>query len=214
MASQSFGAFEYNLVDVQRLIESHGALSGTGQGRRGLGHITRSGVVMLCAAWELYLEHVLVEGLRFGVAPAGGPGDVPKPVQKQLSRIVKEHKNELKPLELAGEGWRAVLLDHAESKVNSLNTPKAGPVNQLFNKLLGVEELSACWNIGADAVDEFVSARGDIAHRGRHAAYVRIWQLDAYRNSIRSAAIDTDNRVAEHIRDNFPVNRKPWNVTA
>lgn len=60
MASHAFGAFQYNLVDVERLIESHGALSGTGQGRRGLGHLTRAGVVLLCAAWELYLEHVLL----------------------------------------------------------------------------------------------------------------------------------------------------------
>ena len=47
MSSAAFGAFQFNLVDVDRLVKSHDALSGTGQGRRGLGHITRSSVVML-----------------------------------------------------------------------------------------------------------------------------------------------------------------------
>lgn len=212
MASSAFGAFQFNLVDVDRLIESHGVLSGTGQGRRGLGHVTRGGVVMLCAAWELYLEHVLLEGLRFAIYSTGSPADLPTPVQKELSGFVKGHKHELKPLQLSGDGWRDVLGDRATNLVGDLNTPKAGPVNQLFNRLLGIEQLSACWSIGADAVDEFVTARGDIAHRGRHSGYVQMGRLRTHKENMHSAAVDTDNCVAKYVRDNFPVPRKPWNA--
>ena len=40
----------YNLVEVNRLIESHAAMKGAPQGKQGLSHITRSTGVTLCAA--------------------------------------------------------------------------------------------------------------------------------------------------------------------
>lgn len=212
MASDSFGGFKYNLVDVDRLTESHSALSGTGLGKRGLGYLTRSGVMMLCAAWELYLEHVLLEGLRFGASAAESPDDLPMPVQKELSKMVKNDNHELKPLELAGNGWRGVLLDYGEQRVECFNTPKAACVDDLFLKLLGIDGLSDCWSIGASAVDDFVTARGDIAHRGRHSQYVHIGDLRTHRDNICSAAANTDDYVGQHVRDGFPVQRKPWNV--
>jgi len=50
MPSTSFLKFETNmLTDVDRIISSHTQLNHDGRGRRGLGHITRSGVLMLCA---------------------------------------------------------------------------------------------------------------------------------------------------------------------
>lgn len=212
MASDAYGAFQYNLVDVDRLIESHRILSGTGQGRRGLGHVTRSAVIMLCASWELYLEHVVLEGLRFSLRSTSTPSELPMLVQKELSSFVKSHKHELKPLHLSGDGWRDVLEDHATNLIDSLNTPKAGPVNNLFSRILGIEKLSDCWAIGADAVDNFVSARGDIAHRGRHSDYVQMWRLQTHKQNICSSAVDTDNCIAEYVRDHFPVPRKPWNA--
>jgi len=66
------------LDDVDRLIESHGQLNHDGMGRRGLGHITRSGVLMLCAAWELYLEEMLVESVRILIRRATSPNQLPQ----------------------------------------------------------------------------------------------------------------------------------------
>jgi hypothetical protein len=52
------------LTDVERIIVSHAQLNHKGLGRRGLGHITRSGILMLCAAWELYdVDNMLTEFL-------------------------------------------------------------------------------------------------------------------------------------------------------
>jgi len=45
-----FNTFRYNLVEVNQCIESHKALKGTTQGKYGLGNITRSTGVTLCAA--------------------------------------------------------------------------------------------------------------------------------------------------------------------
>jgi len=60
MPSSAYQAFKKNRVDVVRLIDSHGKLHAGTRGKKGLGHITRSGVVMLCASWELYVESLLV----------------------------------------------------------------------------------------------------------------------------------------------------------
>ncbi|MGE4160044.1 MAG: HEPN domain-containing protein [Planctomycetota bacterium] len=211
MSSNSYGTFQYNLVDVDRLVESHAALSGTGLGRRGLGHITRSGVVMLCAAWEMYTEQVLLEGLDFLVNRVASPDQLPKSVQKKLSSYVREHKNELKPLHLAGDGWKTILIEYATSKTNALNTPKSGNLNELYNSFIGIDQISDSWSRTATFVDTFVGVRGDIAHRGRHADYITIPQLSDYRDGICLCVKETDNAISQHIKAVSPARRKPWN---
>jgi len=210
MPSSALSKFETNiLVDVHRLIESHGQLNHQGAGRRGLGHITRSGVLMLCAAWELYLEELLIESARIIVARAASPADLPKKVQKEIAKAVRESKHELKPLDLAGEGWRDVYINHATARVQGLNTPKSANVDTLFLRLVGVPVLSQSWSHGAGTIDDFVSARGDIAHRGRDAQYVIIGSLIAYKDQIVRTVIDSDNALADFLRDNTQ-GRAPW----
>uniref|UniRef100_B3EKE7 Uncharacterized protein n=1 Tax=Chlorobium phaeobacteroides (strain BS1) TaxID=331678 RepID=B3EKE7_CHLPB len=136
------------LVDVDRIIKSHGQLNHQGMGRRGLGHITRSGVLMLCAAWELYLEELAVECARIFIKRIDSPGQLPLPVQKEISKVVRDSKHELKPLELAGNGWATILQNHVGQSVSILNTPKSNNLDPLFKRLLGVEKLSSFWSKG------------------------------------------------------------------
>src|SRR5690606_14126079 len=155
-----------------RLIKSHGKLHDGTPGKKGLGHITRSGVVMLCACWELYAESLLVEGLRHLSAKCESPDQLPLVVQKALAKHVREAKHELRPLALANSGWRDVLISQAQQECAALNTPKAGPLDSLFQKYLGLPKLSDSWGCGAKTLNAFVGVRGDIAHRGRAASYV------------------------------------------
>ena len=64
MPSKAYIEFEKNIVDVDHLISTHAAMNNGGRGKKGLGHITRSGIVMLCATWELYIESLLCESLK------------------------------------------------------------------------------------------------------------------------------------------------------
>jgi RiboL-PSP-HEPN len=65
MPSRSLQIFYYNLLnDINQLIKIHDTLN-KGKGRKSLGHLTRSGVVLLCAAWEVYIEEVLVEAANY-----------------------------------------------------------------------------------------------------------------------------------------------------
>ncbi len=210
MPSSALQKFERNmLVDVDRIIESHGQLNHDGLGRRGLGHITRSGVLMLCAAWELYLEELLVESVRTLIRRADIPTQLPQHVQKEISKTVRESKHELKPLELAGDGWKTVYDNHTTQTIQGLNTPKSTNIDPLFKRFVGIENLSNSWSIGEEALNAFVTARGDIAHQGRDAGYITIINLHEYRAQILRCVIDTDNAMADFIQRKS-IGGSPW----
>src|SRR5215217_5417797 len=150
MPSAAYKLFQENVIDVERLIESHGQLNNGAPGKKGLGHLTRSGVVMLCAAWEVYTEDLLDQ--------------VPKIVQKHLSNLVKNDKHELKPIQFAGAGWRAVYLEYVQRETRSLNTPEPKKLDSLYLEYAGVPMLSSCWTVDAGDISDFIHIRGEIAH--------------------------------------------------
>ncbi|MCV6576279.1 MAG: HEPN domain-containing protein [Cohaesibacter sp.] len=198
------------LVDVERLIESHGTLSHGGKGKHGLGHITRSGIFLLCASWELYIEEVAIEIAGVLSSRATSPHKLPLGAQKELSRMVSNHKNDLKPLELAGAGWEQVYNNHVIEEVRRLNTPKSGPIDEIYKKTIGWEDPSKNWSCGTDFINGFVKIRGDIAHKGSEADYVKIAELrDKYNAGIIKTAIEHDNAACDFVKNNSEGDR-PW----
>jgi hypothetical protein len=168
---------------------------------------------MLCASWELYAESLLVESLRHLCSKCESPHQLPFVVQKELAKHVRESKHELKPLALANSGWCDVVISHAEQQCASLNTPKAGPINNLFHKFIGLERVSDAWACGASTLNEFVGVRGEIAHRGRDARYVPLWKLRDHLVLIDAVAKETDNVVREHLKS-ITGGRQPWQIVA
>lgn len=211
MPSNSLAKFEKKmLVDVKRIIESHRTLNHGGGGRRSLGHITRSGVLMLCASWELYVEELAMEVAGCLACRANDPTLLPLGAQKELSRFVRDHKHKLKPLELAGSGWEQVYTAHVKEVMGRLNSPKADPIDETYKRLLGWENPSQNWTLGKDFINKFVKVRGDVAHRGSDAAYVRIDHLrDNYIVGISATVLEHDNAACDFIYKNS-VGVRPW----
>jgi hypothetical protein len=214
LASTSFNEFRYNIMDARRLHQAHGILSRGTAGKKGLGHITRSGVVMLCAAWEQYQEAVLIEGASFLSQEVSDPNELPTPIKKHLSDFVKVANHELKPMELAGEGWRALYLAVARAETNALNTPKSGNLKKLYKRLLGLEDVTSYWDIGAASIDAFVGVRGDISHRGRNADYIAASVLADYIEMISKAASQNDNALCDYLKSTADTTHQPWRRTA
>lgn len=211
MPSKALRKFESRLVsDVKSLVDTHKELNGPDPGKRGFGHLTRAGVVMLCAAWEIYLEELVRECVSFYCDRVISPRKLPKTPAKEISNYVKNHKHELKPLELAGDGWKNVFQSLCEATIASFNTPKSTVADQLFRKLAGIEKVSESWTVTAAEVDNFVTRRGEIAHKGSEAPYVRIDVLQTDLSHIEKSVRDTDNELAEHIKETTPQGKSPW----
>ncbi len=168
---------------------------------------------MLCAAWEHYCEALIRESVVYLCSNLNTPMKLPKDVQKEISKAVKESSHELRPLHLSGNGWKQVYQDHANALLNALNTPKSGKLNDHFKRLTGITKISDSWSQGENILDDFVSVRGDIAHQGRHADYVTITNLDSYRDQVRRYAVETDNAISEYLKVATANNYKPWNIT-
>jgi hypothetical protein len=183
--------------------------TGTG-GRKALGHITRSGVVMLCAAWELYVEDLLIECTRYLSNNTSKPLELPLQVQKYLAKRVRDNKNELKLLELGGSGWRDVYITYCQNEVRGINTPKTTILEPIYEKFIGLKNLSDMWTIGGTYITDFVSVRGDIAHNGRSSSYINLWELIQYNDSIKFTAKEMDNKVCDYIFGLVTHTIQPW----
>lgn len=214
MASAAFDEFRYNVLDAKRLHQAHGIVSAGTPGKKGLGHLTRSGVVMLCAAWERYNESVIVEAAGYLARAISAPNNLPLSVRKHLSAIAKKHAHELKPMELAGEGWRTLYVAQATDEISSLNTPKSGNLKVLYERFVGLSDVSVFWSIGAKPVDDFVSTRGDIAHNGRKAPYINTAVLLDYISMIENVAAEHDNKFCDYLREVSGTQYQPWRRTA
>ncbi|MDB2681153.1 HEPN domain-containing protein [Opitutales bacterium] len=211
MPSTSLQNFEKHLIkDVSRLINSHSYLNHKGGGRRSLGHITRGGVVMLCAAWERYIEDVLLDSARYLSVNLDSPKTLPKDVQKTIAKEIKKDDHELRCLDLAGDGWKDFYLEKIEEETDRINTPKSSVVDDLFKRFVGLPDLSTNWTAGANKIDDFVKARGEIAHTGSEATYIRIGNLTDYQDIVIQTVVETDLYLANHLQPLSTNGKTPW----
>lgn len=215
MPSQTRRLFVNKLIpDVRHLIENHEELNPPGRGRRYLGHITRSGVVMLCAAWELYAEEIVGEAVNFLVKDCEDPDFLPDHVKGKIAKAAKNDSHDFGALRLCGSGWKQVYYQAAMKDCARLNTPKFGPVSEIFKDWLNIhpDELENGWRHTREELNEFVALRGEIAHRGADAGYVRRDRLMELVRMIDAIVVDTDNLLARRLRETSNSGRRPWNI--
>ncbi|WP_449040512.1 HEPN domain-containing protein [Paracoccus sp. (in: a-proteobacteria)] len=203
------------VIGVEKLVDSHHELNPAGRGRRNLTHLTHGGVLMLCAAWELYVEDALREAVGKLIENESDPNKLPDRVKRKIAAAAKNDKHDWGVLRLANNGWKEVYLDAVNADCDALNTPKFGSIATLYQNWLDVShnELAAAWRSDRDDINAFVTLRGDIAHRGSGAAYVRRDDLCQYIDIIKNTVIDTDNFLAHHVRRLSHGIVRCWNVT-
>lgn len=206
-ARRTFGHFP--LRDVRMLRDMHRAQH-QGQGRP-YSVLTRSGIFLLCAAWELYCEEVIAESVEHLLGWCENPLNLPERPRRTLVQAVSSDKHELAALRLAGDGWKQYYRDRSNKKLGDLNTPNAENVTDLFGALVGVDVLPVLDPISA-RLTTFIGKRGDIAHRGAQAGHVRINDLEADIEFICNAVRDLDNFLIAPLR--AIIGERPWNRAA
>jgi histone H3/H4 len=168
-----------SIPDVARLLEFHAKETGEGRGRRRpeIQVVSRSAVVLTCAYWEAFCEDLTAEALRHLADHAARGTDLPKELKKSLVKDLADDKYELAAWWLADDGWKQVLRDRADLLVSeddrSLNTPKSKQVKEFFKKHVGITDITIHWDWHKNPasrttqrLDDFVTLRGSIAHRG------------------------------------------------
>jgi hypothetical protein len=209
MPSDAYGEFLDNLTDVHRLVALHRSLSGSGRGRRGLGHLTRGGLLLLCAAWERYVETVVLESGHFLTTMLPGFAALPAAVHQRVTQYANG-SNTWTVADLATPAWTVVYLDAITDRTSHLHTPKHGKLKALYTNHLGVLDIGQSWGAGTNTIDAFVALRGEVAHRGGQSQYIRFSKLLNAGETIKRTVRDMDNFLSDHTRSLVVPPRRPW----
>ena len=207
MPSQARLNFENNLLkDVHELLDIHKQKH---KGKRGKPKsvYTRSGVFLLCAAWELYVEDAALAILEHVLSRSSHPDKLPKRVQETVAAAVRE-REEIFALQMAGDGWKSFCRKIVEERVSALNSPTAPKVGAIYKECLGIE-VGPILGPETKRLKEFVAKRGAIAHQGVKAGFVGIGDLESDYKYICNLVEKFDNALVDIVRDSSGA--RPWN---
>lgn len=206
MPSQSYFDFLELLEDVDQLRITHLEYSKGLRGRKKLGYLTRSSIVMLCAAWERYNENILLECIDKILETNIEATSLSKHIKEYLSIKVKENKNNIYPIELADNGWKNLWKGYAINDTNSLNTPNSENLNKLFKRFIGIEDFTKMWHEKSiTKINDFIKVRGEIAHNGSKAKYVRFDTLLHNIETIIANTIQIDYSLSQYLKTTFNI---------
>lgn len=140
MPTKSYGKFLKNMETVTRLEETYDEIrcQRGRPGRAAYDHITRSAIIFLASAFEVYIEDVTKECCRQHISFAGEAKNLPHDVKDAINKYVKKDSNATPPIELCDIGWKDVYRGLVDKETAKFNTPKKG---KLGNCLVAYWEL-------------------------------------------------------------------------
>ncbi len=212
MPSQARQAFDRSAQDVERLLQIHADVGGDAQGRRfGLEVLNKSAIVLITAVWEAYCEDIAAEALEHLVSNVPSGSQLPKELKKRIIVDIKADHNELAMWDLADSGWKARaqarLASLTAERNRRLNTPKSDQIDELFAAAIGLPKVSESWPWkkmsvakAKEKLDNYVTLRGAIAHRGAAAAGVKKAQVTDYFRHVKRLVGKTGGRVNAHVK--------------
>lgn len=211
MPSTAYKEYAQNLIDVHRLLIAHRKASAARPGKRGLGHFTRGGLVLLCAAWERYAESALEESAKFLISKLSSINDLPARAKKKTVDYANSGKGSYGAADIYKPIWGNIFLEAIKPRIDALNTPKHKELKILFETFLDISDIAAAWSQGSAPIDDFVKLRGEVAHRGRESKYIWIGQLENAEILVSRYVAETDNFLSDHMRKLVTPQRRPWN---
>jgi hypothetical protein len=213
MASKARKAFDQSCLDIDRLLQIHGQLGGAAAGRRyQLEVLNKSAIVLITAIWEAYCEDIVSEGIQHIVTHSASADLLSKTIRKTIAKELKADLNELAIWQIADNGWRAVLQSRLErlsaKRSRELNTPRTENIKVLFSDALGIDDISKAWKwagmSSAQAtkkLDQFITLRGEIAHRGAGQSSVTKWNVQDFLNHVKQLVRKTGKQVNTHVKN-------------
>jgi hypothetical protein len=209
-----------NMDEVADLVRIHIRVGGTGPGRRHRVEIlNRSAIVLLVACWEAFVEDLASESFSALQKGLANPTVFPKKVLALAAKSLRENPDESSIWALAGDGWKTVLATHRvvvlDQFVGKLNTPRPGQVDQMFEKLIGLRNLSSNWKWkgmpnkrALENLEQLVTLRGEISHRVTAGAPVLKKHVADAGELVLHLAVIASNRVRTFIQSR--TGAPPW----
>ncbi len=208
-----------NLREVRRLTAIHTTVAGSGPGHKhDVEVLNKSAVVLLVACWEAFVEDLATVAFNELLAAATTPSIFPARVLALASKPLREDADERRVWELAGDGWKQVLVVHREKViakiVSPLNTPRAAQCDKLFESLLGIR-LSCNWHWRGMAatraqtlLDELITLRGEVAHRVAASRPVRKKYVRDMSALVARLSAASHNAVTDELERR--IGKRPW----
>jgi hypothetical protein len=205
-----------NLRDITRLKDIHGRITSKGPGRKhDVEVLHKSAIVLLVACWEAFVEDMIEATLEWMIQHAKDYKAFPTVV---LDRVASTHQGS-KAWLLAGDGWKQVLRDNLKEvyarTTATLNTPRSDQVDALFEKTIGLKQVSRHWhwkgrsaNQARRSLNDLITLRGSIAHRVSGGRHVRLKDVSDAREFICRLAVKSHNAVCIHAHRSF--RHMPW----
>ncbi len=218
--SKAWTKFKKNLKDIYRLLEIHEHLGGTGRGRRyGLEVINKSAVILLCAIWEAYVEDLADESFIFLINNSKHASDIPQKVLVKVSKRLIEKEDKTKIWRIADDGWKEELANYKtdilKKYLGRFHSPKSDNIDGLFEDLLGKKRISSDWNwphrtadSSREQLDEFVTLRGELAHRSTALSTIRKPQIEESMNFVRRLGVKMNNTCCTYLENK--TGKPPW----
>lgn len=214
--SSPFDGLQQNMKDVDRLLKIHEEQTGINAGRRyKVAVLNKSGVVLITACWEAFIEDVVTTALEFIMNKISSEKKLPEELQKIVAQHLRNHKHELKVWDLAGRRWKSTAAEILKLPVDRFHNPTSNKIDELFKKALDLKEVSEnwCWRSmskkrASERLDDYVNRRHDIAHRVKTDKVVSKEVVKAYATHVRHLAEITSNKIRDHV---YTITGKnPW----
>ena len=220
MPSKSYTQFQKNLETVNRLEETYYEIKKQKHNKGGRGafdHITRSAVIFLISAFEVYCESLICEVAGCLAKEAKDAKNLPHDVRATICDYTRNEKNGTSPLELCDEGWRTVYKSIVEQKTGALNTPKTDNLKALFKDLVGIKP-KVIENImqeksGKNILDPIIVFRGEITHKVTARHYVHIETVENCKEAISRIVVEMEKKTCDYLKNQSMEKKQPWRKT-
>ena len=214
-------SLQNNFVEIDRLLEIHKLIAGEGPGyKHNVQVLNKSGIVLLVACWEAYVEDLAKNAFDVMLKHAATPLKFPEHVLAIAAKEIK--KGETTEIwSLSGDGWKQALVAHKQrildkyTERNAFNTPSAKNIDKLFSELIGLTSLSSQWHWKGQSAEtaqnrlgDLIELRGSIAHRVETAGSVSKTQVTKYKTMISRMAAISHNRVLAFVHGATAA--RPW----
>lgn len=210
-----------NMDEVERLMEIHSLVAGSGPGqKRNVQVLNKSAIILLLACWEAYIEDLAENAFNFMLENAASPEVFPEHVLGIAAKNLKKGPPEA-IWRLADAGWKLSLKEHKDDILQkyivkgSFNTPSRKNIDRLFSELIGLTSISKEWRwpgisneTASKKLEDLIDLRGEIAHRVEASKSVYKKDVLEYRAFIGRIGTIMHNRTLTFLRNK--TGRQPW----